>query len=246
MYLRERCELPVIRQLVIATSDLDATVGSLQAEYGFAVSHRAEDEAGYADFGIRGAMLPVGHQFIEVVAPVGPGTAVGRHLHRLGGDGGYMVIVQVPDAGEARSRLERLGVRVIWSGGAADPGIDATHVHPRDTGGALLSLVQATPPSSWSQGGREWESMVRTEVASGLAGATIACREPERVRHAWAEALGVDDTGEGGELRVGPTTLTFLPTDGPDRGPIEVRLVARDRAAAGRQRTIAGVTLVLV
>ncbi len=39
--------------------------------------------------------MPVGKNFLEVVAPIREGTAGGRDLKRRGGDGVYMVITQV-------------------------------------------------------------------------------------------------------------------------------------------------------
>jgi hypothetical protein len=47
-----------------------------------------------AVFGLENSLMPVGSNFIEVVAPVKENTAAGRYLKRRNGDGGYMVICQ--------------------------------------------------------------------------------------------------------------------------------------------------------
>ena len=44
---------------------------------------------GSAEFGLENTLMPVGRNFLEVVAPIQEGTAAGRYLDRRGGNGGY-------------------------------------------------------------------------------------------------------------------------------------------------------------
>ena len=71
-------------------------------------------DPGVAEFGLRNAVLPVGCRFLEVVSPVRADATAARYMDRLGGDGGYMVLVQTADLAADRRRLATLGVRVVW------------------------------------------------------------------------------------------------------------------------------------
>ena len=100
-------------------------------------------DPGVGQFGLTNAVFAVGDTFVEVVAPARPGTTAGRYLERRGGDGGYMAIFQVRDLAAARRRVAGLGVRVVWT--AELPDIAATHLHPGDVPGAIVSLDWAVP-----------------------------------------------------------------------------------------------------
>jgi hypothetical protein len=55
-----------LRQLVIAATALERTVGQLSHELGVEVAFR---DPGVAEFGLVNAVLPVGSDFLEVVSP---------------------------------------------------------------------------------------------------------------------------------------------------------------------------------
>jgi hypothetical protein len=76
-------------------------------------------DKGVAVFGLENSLMPVGNNFIEVVAPTKPDTAAGRYLKRRNGDGGYMVICQC-DAHETQMR--RTSPKVIGNRRAAPDG----------------------------------------------------------------------------------------------------------------------------
>ncbi|MFL6649106.1 MAG: VOC family protein, partial [Sulfurifustaceae bacterium] len=95
-----------IRQIVLAANDLDRTVEDVAAVLGVRVAFR---DPLVAKFGLHNALLPIGEQFVEVVAPTRPGTAAGRLLERRG-DSGYMLLLQTDDFARDRARMERLGV----------------------------------------------------------------------------------------------------------------------------------------
>src|SRR5262249_56622564 len=124
--------------------------GALAAVLGCEVGSRAP---GVGDLGLHTAALPVGTQFLEVVSPVRDGTTAGRFLDKRGGDGGYMVILQTADLDADRRRLSALGVRLVWQVTLDD--IATVHLHPRDVGGAIVSIDQPRPAASWRWGGPE-------------------------------------------------------------------------------------------
>src|SRR3954468_19275227 len=178
-----------LRQALLVAAELDPVVAELRSELGFGEPFA---DPGVGEFGLHNAVFAVGDQFVEVIAPTRDGTAAGRHLERLGGDGGYMVIFQLDDLEGARARVADLGIRVVWQ--IDLPDISGTHLHPADTRGALVSLDRPIPPESWRWGGPGWEARA---TPGGVLGVTIGVREPEAVAERWGEVLGIDPARAG-------------------------------------------------
>lgn len=174
-----------LRQVALAARDCDVVVDQLCSVLGVAVSF---NDPGVAVFGLRNAVMPVGDTFLEVVSPVQAETAAGRYMARRGGDCGYMVMVQTEDTDLDRRRAAGAGVRVAWSVDLDD--IRGTHLHPRDLGGALLSLDAAVPAPSWRWAGPQWHAAVRTAVAREIVGVDMQCAERDAVASRWAALLG--------------------------------------------------------
>src|SRR5207244_2575055 len=82
-----------------------------------------------------------------------------------------------------------LGVRIAWQVELDD--IATVHLHPRDLGGAIVSLDQPVPPESWRWGGPEWQAKVRTDAVRGIVSVTIQADDPPRMAARWAEVLGL-------------------------------------------------------
>jgi Glyoxalase-like domain len=162
-----------LRQVVMVARELDPVVDAVCRTLDVEVCFR---DPGVAEFGLVNALMPVGDQFIEVVSPQQDGTTAGRLLDKRGGDGGYMVIVQCDDLDRRRARLPELGIRVVWQHDRPD--IRGTHLHPRDVGGAILSIDEATPPESWRWAATEWRDHVRTGVVDAVIGVTIGAADP--------------------------------------------------------------------
>lgn len=183
-----------LRQVALVAGDLDAVVGDLAAALGIEVAFR---DPGVKVFGLRNAVLPVGNAFLEVVSPVADDAPARRYRARRGGDAGYMVMLQTDAFDADRTRIEAQGVRVAWS--AALPDIRAMHLHPADTGGALLSLDQPEPAEAWRWAGPDWRAHVRRDLVQGITGATLACRDPEATARRWAALLErpVAPSGDG-------------------------------------------------
>jgi glyoxalase-like protein len=200
-----------LRQAALAAWDLDAVAGRLRAELGLGEPFA---DPGVAGFGLRNAVFALGDTFLEVVSPAEDGTAAGRWLDRLGGDGGYMLMFQIADLDRARARVRALGIREVFAVDLED--IVEAHLHPADVGGAIVSLSRPTPQRAWRWGGPGWEER---SAAAAVAGVEVTVSDPAGVAARWREVLGVDPEAVGVEF-----------AGGGDRGPTAIRIRGRSRS----------------
>ncbi len=231
-----------LRQIALLARDLDQTVADVCAVLGLEVAFR---DPGVAVFGLANAVLPVGDTFLEVVSPVRDDASAARLLARRGGDTGYMVIVQVGDLAAARERMRREQVRIVFEHAHADGHTATIHLHPRDVGGAILSLDESKPPGSWDWAGREWQRHVRRDVVTAITGATLASDDAAGLAAHWGSLLDRPASALGGgvfAIALDGATLRFEPAHGHGEGLTGIDLIeashaARARAlAAARQR----------
>jgi len=199
-----------LRQAVLAARDLDAIAGRLRDELGLGEPFA---DPGVAHFGLRNAVFALGDTFLEVVSPAEEGTAAGRWLERLGGDGGYMVMFQLDELEAARDRTRALGIREVFAVDLED--IVEAHLHPADVGGAIVSLSCPSPTGAWRWGGPGWEER---SVPVAIAGVAVTVGDPAGVARRWREVLGIDPRSVGVEFLAGE-----------DRGPTAIRVGGRPR-----------------
>jgi len=183
---------PRLRQVAIVARDRDQVAAQLRGAFGW---QQPFSDPGVAQFGLSNAVFAVGDTFVEVVAPVEPGTTAGRYLGRRGGDGGYMTLFQVADLAAARRRVADLGVRVVWTADLTD--IAGTHLHPKDVPGAIVSLDWADPADSWRWAGPSWTGRAPEHAPGGVTGLTIEVSDPVRAAQRWAAVLGVAASRDG-------------------------------------------------
>ncbi len=205
-----------IRQIALVARELDTVVAELCDALELELCFR---DPGVAQFGLHNALMAIGDTFLEVVSPQRSGTTAGRLLDRRGGDGGYMVLLQTDDLAADRARAQALGVRVVWE--IALPDIASVHLHPKDTGGAIVSLDQPVPPASWRWGGPSWQQVARGRDAR-IVGAELQAERPEAMAARWAAVLGLRHAplGEGAfGIALQGSALRFVPVrDGRGEG----------------------------
>jgi len=223
-----------IRQVALVAGDLDAVAAELRHVLGLDEPFR---DPGVAEFGLRNVVFALGNQFLEVVSPVREDATAARYLARRGGDAGYMVILQSADLVADRARLATLGVRVVWQ--VELPDVATVHLHPRDLGGAIVSLDQPVPPVSWRWGGPGWEERGARSDARAITGVELRSEEPEALALRWSAALGVAAPEHaGGAWRValegGALSFRALEDEGGE-GIHALRLVVRDADATRRR-----------
>ena len=122
----------------IAVEDLDAAITLYEQSFGMALVHRET----VTEQGVEAVLLDVGENHVELLAPLGPDTPVGKFLAK-NGPGLHHVAYQVEDIEAALAGARAAGLRLI----DANPriGIRGSRVaflHPRFTGSVLTEIVQ--------------------------------------------------------------------------------------------------------
>lgn len=217
-----------IRQIALVAEELEPVQAALFDMMGVDDAHV---DPKIVKFGLKNIVMTLGDTFLEVVCPIEEKTTAGRLLQRRGGDGGYMVIVQVEDLAAEKQRLAETDIRTIWetdSGRAA-----AVHLHPKDVPGAIASLDQMKPPQAWYWAGTDWDQRVARNVG-GIVAAQVQCDDPAATAKRWAEAYGrsLDDSVAIPTLRFDTTEVRFvLAEDGRGTGLQAIDVEASDKNA---------------
>ncbi len=180
-----------LRQIALASNDLDKVTHGLAEVFGLKVAY---NDPGIHHYGLKNAVISAGSGFLEVVQPIAEGASAGRFLSRRGGDAGYMIILQDPDAEAQRARVSALGVRVVDD--IDTPAYRASHFHPADFGGMLVSIDQQRtepdylePFGDWWPAGKTWRE-TRTHTVLELEGFTLASPDPHALAALWSKLLG--------------------------------------------------------
>jgi methylmalonyl-CoA epimerase len=126
-----------VHHIGIAVDDLDAAVDRYSSLFGAILEHREL----VADQGVEAASLLVGPSRVELLAPTGPDTPVGRFLEKRG-PGMHHVAFEVADVAAELARLKADGVQLVDE----EPrrglfGLQVAFVHPDATGGVLAEFV---------------------------------------------------------------------------------------------------------
>jgi Glyoxalase-like domain len=230
-----------LRQAVLVAAELDSVERQLRDALGLGEPFR---DPGVGEFGLRNAVFALGDCFLEIISPIQPDTAAGRHLDRHGGDGGYMVLFDLQDLDSARTRAEREGVRVVWR--IDLPDISGTHLHPADMHGAIVSLDRSEPYGTWRWGGPQWTGATGEGAPGRLVSITVAVEDPAGDAARWGHVLGASPAeGHETSLALDGGTVEFVSqSDGAGAGIVEFGFAdvpALDRA--GGSLEVGGVRL---
>ena len=223
-----------LRQVCLVARELEPAVADLEAVLGIATCHH---DPAVEKFELVNALLPVGSNFLEVVAPFRDNTAAGRYLDRRKGDGGYMVITQCDDVADRQARCEALGVRVINH--MQYDSYEGLQLHPRDTGGAILetscSAGNGAPDGPWHPAGTDWEEAVRTDRVTAITAAELQSDDPAALAARWGKILAVKPVSDGKGTPLLPlenAVLRFVPVShGRGEGLGGVDITVADRLA---------------
>ena len=254
-----------LRQVVLVARSKADTVAGLQAVLDLAPAHGSGDLSPYglpadgpmseggrkvlADLGVENLLFPVGADFIEVMFPTRPDGTTVSFMDRRGGDTGYMIILQTDDVEHYEALAAKEGVRIAHK--AQFPKYLDIHLHPRDCGGALLSMARELPDNvadgAWYPAGTAWQERPGSSAVSAIVGAEMRSPDAEALARRWGRLLDlpVEATETGWVIAIDDAVLRFVPADGAQKEGfygIDLKVRGRDRVVAGAQA--AGIPIV--
>ena len=195
-------------------------------------------DKGVAVFGLENSLMPLGLNFIEVVAPIKDNTAAGRYLKRRNGDGGYMVICQC-DAHQTqlarKARAAVMDIRVAWEHESRS--FHGMQLHPADTGGAFFEIdwdAKGELEGSWEPaGGSEWSRAVRTDLVQKYQAVELQCADPRGLAERWSSIAEVplrQDSRGRLEMPLDNASVRFIEAmDGRGEGLGGIEILVNDR-----------------
>lgn len=127
-----------IDHIGVAVEDIEAAIGLYRDSFGMELAHRETVESQ----GVEAVLLDVGDGHVELLAPLGPDTPVGKYMAK-NGPGLHHVAYAVEDIDAALEKIAAAGVQLIDS--EPRTGIRDSRVaflHPRSTGGVLTEIVE--------------------------------------------------------------------------------------------------------
>jgi len=232
-----------LRQIALVARELEPVLLDLTAILGI---NRCYVDPGVGVFGLENTLMPIGKNFLEVVAPVRAGTAGGRYLDRRGGDGGYMVITQADSSVsqlEIRANALSSDVRV-----AHELERDDWHLiqlHPGDLQAAFFEIESDAHndfTGYWHPvGGVGWESDVQQQVTVDFTGVELQCVDPVELAELWGRVAGLPVVQQQGApaLKLNNAHLRFVEIAddrGPGLGGIDLQVADRDHILAEARR----------
>jgi hypothetical protein len=117
---------------------------------------------------------------------------------------------------------------------AAYDDIRAVHLHPKDIGGAIVSVDQPLPPASWRWGGPQWRPQPGQAAAQRVVGISVAADDPPAMARRWAEVLGLAaprPQAAGWKLALDGGWVDFVAADARGEGIVGYALAVADVAA---------------
>lgn len=121
-----------VDHIVVRVKDIEEGISTYRDKLGMELERTAESEA----IGIKQAFFPLADGgFLEVVAPMGPDSAVGKALEGRG-EGIHTVAMAVDDLDATVKAMQENGAQLI---GVGSPQV---FVHPKSAHGVLIQLTQ--------------------------------------------------------------------------------------------------------
>jgi methylmalonyl-CoA/ethylmalonyl-CoA epimerase len=128
---------PGVHHIGVAVENLEEAVNTYARLFGGVLEHRARIE----EQGIEAASVMIGGARIELVAPLGPDTPVGKFIAKRG-PGMHHIAYEVEDVGAELRRLAADGVHLIDERPRKGLfGLEVAFIHPDAVHGVLAELV---------------------------------------------------------------------------------------------------------
>jgi methylmalonyl-CoA epimerase len=133
----------------IAVADLDSAIALWRDQLGLALSHREV----VSEQGVEAALLDVGENHVELLAPLGDDTAVGKFLAKRG-PGLHHVAYQVSDIDAALASVREAGLALIDEQPRTGiRGSRVAFINPSATARVLVEIVEPSREANGHAGG---------------------------------------------------------------------------------------------
>ncbi len=226
-----------LRQICLAAPRLQNVIDDLQGILKVEVCYR---DPNVAPYGLENALIPIGSDFLEVVAPTREDTAAGRFISRTCGHGGYMAIFQTNDPRRRQAHAQAIGVRTAHE--IEREAYQSAQLHPRDCRAAFIELGHShggeDRMGTWWPAGTDWKDFIRTSDTLKMLGIELESPTPQDLASHWSNILQtpLSEVGGASLLSFEGTTIQCVP------GPVEAIatiLVQVTNAAATLARALA-------
>ena len=196
-----------LHHIAIVVHDADAALGFYRDVMGLEV---AVDEV-VQEQGVRGVLLPVGENEIELLQPVEPDTGVARYLETRGQTLHHFCF-STDDIRAELARIGELGLELIDQEPRYGLAGEIAFVHPRSMHGVLVELAQPPPGAHHSD-------------AKGFDHLAMRVGDYEAAKQRWHDVVGVEeqrrfDVDEAqiviGQFPIGRCVLELIAPAGPD------------------------------
>ncbi|MFL2526297.1 MAG: hypothetical protein ACJ0Q3_02295 [Candidatus Azotimanducaceae bacterium] len=224
-----------LRQICLVARKLEPVIQDLTAILGI---NRCFVDPGVGVFGLENTLMPIGRNFLEVVAPIEENTAGGRYLDRRNGDGGYMVITQA-DSLESQQQVRQNaldnGVRVAHETIREDWNL--CQLHPGDLKAAFFEIESDSHndfQGHWHPvGGLGWEDKVKQDITVDYLGVELQSADPLELAELWGKVAGLNIERNGAEFSMdfNNATVRFVEAEdgrGPGLGGLDIAVANRD------------------
>ncbi|MBV1688893.1 hypothetical protein KRR38_14735 [Novosphingobium sp. G106] len=240
-----------LRQVVLVAQHKAETVEAMKTVLGATPVHGSGDLSPYglpamgpmseggrkvlADLGVENLIFAMGADFIEVMFPTRPDGSTISFMARRGGDTGYMLVLQTDDVERYEVLAGQHGVRIAHK--AEFPKYLDIHLHPRDCGGALLSMARELPENvpdgPWYPAGTAWKTSSGSSAVSAVVGAEMLSPDPQALAERWGRLLDLPVAQADGKwiIRLDDGVLRFgAAAEGQKEGFYGIDLRVSDRA----------------
>lgn len=126
-----------VDHVVIAVADLENAVAQYEKIFDVEVGGRGEPPGET----YRNAIFRFPETMVELISPKSEEGPVARRLG-VAGEGVYLVAMRVDDLEATLAKLRQQGVRLIGDPGEGNPVTGQLFIHPSESSGVLVQLVE--------------------------------------------------------------------------------------------------------
>ena len=199
-----------LRQLVFVSKERDRLAKEICDVFDL---KEAYNDPGLISFGLENVLIPLNDTFFEIVMPVQENTTAERFFEKIGGEGGYMIIVDVKNFEQENERVKNSEIKIIWNGNRQEEGIHARtiHLHPKQVGGAILSLDKMIPEDEWLWAGTNWKKHINKSLVDCISGVILQSSDPNKLCSQWELALGKKrDSSSALNISLDQSNISFI------------------------------------